>query len=169
MWLGGREVSRIAIDKILKDGRSVLLVPGGQREMRHSSGDTKEFHIVTRHKGFVRVAIEHGVDLVPIFSFGEDQMIQNIRMPRIQAWTTKFLGYGFPFLPFGRWYLPLPNPVPITVVVGPPIPVGPACSNPSSELVDLLHAQYYHTLREMFERFKDHAGFSHSQLIYQDH
>jgi len=168
MWLGGREVSRVAIERVLASGSSVLLVPGGQREMRHSTGNRNKFHVVTRHKGFVKIAIEHGIDLVPIFSFGEDQIIENIRMPKMQAVTTRFIGYGFPFVPFGRWYSPLPNPVSITVIIGPPISVGAACQNPSLERIDQLHQRYYHTLRELFEKFKAIAGFPDSQLIYEN-
>jgi len=168
MWCGGREVSRKAIDTILESGRSALLVPGGQREMRHSSGDRKIFKLVSRHKGFVRIAIAHGVDLVPIFSFGEDQIVENIRMPRMQAWTTKFIGYGVPFVPFGRWYTPLPNRVAITVVVGPPIPVGEATLEPTNERVDRIFAIYYYVVRQLFEKYKKQAGYDNAELIFED-
>jgi hypothetical protein len=41
MWAGGREVSGTAIRMALKQKRSVMLVPGGQREMRHSQADPR--------------------------------------------------------------------------------------------------------------------------------
>jgi len=39
MWSGGREVSGTALRIALKQKRSILIVPGGQREMRHSVAD----------------------------------------------------------------------------------------------------------------------------------
>lgn len=34
----------------------------------------RELHLVTSHTGFVRMAIKHGVSLVPVLSFGENQV-----------------------------------------------------------------------------------------------
>lgn len=41
MWSGSREVSGTSIRIALKQKRSIMIVPGGQREMRHSKADPK--------------------------------------------------------------------------------------------------------------------------------
>lgn len=41
LWAGGRDVSRQAIDRAFGEKRSIMLIPGGQREMRHASPDPK--------------------------------------------------------------------------------------------------------------------------------
>jgi hypothetical protein len=98
MWVGGREVSRTAITHALSHNRSACLVPGGQAEMRLSRSTANAGHhrieLVRRHTGFIRLALIHGVDLVPIFSFGEHELHDNVYYPSMQKWTTKVLGFG---------------------------------------------------------------------------
>lgn len=57
-WMGGREVSRESFRHALRAGRSCLVVPGGQAEMLHSVSDAAEVRVVTKHRGFVRMALE---------------------------------------------------------------------------------------------------------------
>ncbi len=102
LWAGGRDVSRASIRHALDSNRSVLLIPGGQREMRMSTFGRDELHLVTAHQGFVRQALEHGADLVPILSLGETQVLFNIHAPHMQAMTTNYIGFGLPMFPYGR-------------------------------------------------------------------
>ena len=81
MWGGGRDVTQEAISHALTHSRSVLISPGGQAEMKESrafSTTNQEIVIVTKHKGFVRLALKYGADLVPLFSFGETEIFQNV-------------------------------------------------------------------------------------------
>eukprot|EP00854_Cymbomonas_tetramitiformis_P011778 gene11778-13903_t len=75
LWYGGQDVSKRNVVKLLRRGESVILVPGGQREMQlqMESVQSKQKILVTGHKGFIRLALEMGVDLVPVFSFGENE------------------------------------------------------------------------------------------------
>lgn len=77
MWAGAREVTGSAIRLALNSGRSVMLVPGGQREMRHSSANKNHLTLVTRHRGFIRMAIQEGKPLVPVLSIGETMVKKN--------------------------------------------------------------------------------------------
>jgi 2-acylglycerol O-acyltransferase 2 len=168
MWSGGREVSGSALRIALKQQRSVLLVPGGQREMRHSVANPLELTLVTRHRGFIRLAIEHGTPLVPVLSIGETMLLENVRAPRMQAYTLRTFGVGFPIWPYGRWYSPLPNRTKILVVFGQPIEV-PKQDKPSAQLVEDVHAAYYKQLQHMFEQHKNLVpGFEECKLVYTD-
>jgi 1-acyl-sn-glycerol-3-phosphate acyltransferase len=168
MWAGGREVSKRALDHALDNKRSILLIPGGQREMRHSSIDADRLVLVTRHKGFVKIALTHGAPLVPVLSLGENQLLANIRMPAMQELTTRILGFGLPHYPYGRWYSPLPNAQPVTVIVGEPLRV-PRIERPTEDDVNQWHQKYYDQLRALFETHKAAAGFPNCQLIYSEH
>jgi len=168
MWTGGREVSGSALRIALKQRRSILIVPGGQREMRHSAANPHELVLVTRHRGFIRLALEHGTPLVPVLSLGETMLLENVRAPRMQAYTLRTMGVGFPIWPYGRWFSPLPNPHPVAVIFGHPMPL-PKQEKPSPELVEQVHTAYYAQLRQMFEQHKHLVpGFEKCKLVFTE-
>eukprot|EP01059_Diplonema_ambulator_P033713 TRINITY_DN7189_c0_g1_i2.p1 TRINITY_DN7189_c0_g1~~TRINITY_DN7189_c0_g1_i2.p1 ORF type:complete len:1328 (+),score=420.68 TRINITY_DN7189_c0_g1_i2:1117-5100(+) len=165
MWLGGRDVSRRSLDVQLRSGGAALLVPGGQAEMRHSSSSSPTMTLVSKHKGFIRLAIQHGASLVPIFSFGEHELMDNIYLPTIQTWFIRTLGFGYPHLPYGRMFLPIPRRRKVTLVVGRPIPVK-QISHPTQAQIDAVHLQYYTALQSMFDRHKKACGSENLTLKF---
>ena len=84
-------------------------------------------------KGFVRVALTTGAHLVPVLSFGENDLFEPIAVEKhsltwyTQQLTKTMLGFCVP--PFvgkgllGYQYGLLPKPRPIVTVVGKPLPV----------------------------------------------
>lgn len=159
MWAGARDVSRPALALAYEQGRNVCLVPGGQREMRMSRGQLRnQMNLSIKHKGFVKLAIQTGAHLVPMISFGEDQLLLNIYAPTMQAITTKFIGFGLPFFPHGRWYAPLPNRVKVTVAYGPVVRV-PHLTHPTDDDINRIHSEYYEMVRYTFEKHKVAAGY----------
>lgn len=88
---------------------------------------------VKRRKGFVRVAMTTGAHLVPVLSFGENDLFDPISVAKYsftwytQQLTKSMLGFCVP--PFmgtgvlGYQYGLLPKPRPIVTVVGKPLPV----------------------------------------------
>jgi hypothetical protein len=144
------------------------LIPGGEREMRETRPESNEIVLISKHLGFVRLALIHGASLVPVFSFGENQVLDNLRFKSVQEFFQKRTMYGFPHLPFGRWYSPIPNPVPITLVVGNPIDL-PKIPNPSEQDVKYWHSKYYSELISLFESNKKSiTSFENASLILQD-
>lgn len=69
-WLGAREVSKPVIKKILNSGKSVVIVPGGVREVQYLREDREVIYLKKRY-GFVKLAIQTGTPLVPVFAFGQ--------------------------------------------------------------------------------------------------
>jgi hypothetical protein len=144
------------------------LIPGGEREMRETRPESNEIVLISKHLGFVRLALIHGASLVPVFSFGENQVLDNLRFKSVQEFFQKRTMYGFPHLPFGRWYSPIPNPVPITLVVGNPIDL-PKIPNPSEQDVKYWHSKYYSELISLFESNKKSiTSFENASLVLQD-
>ncbi len=136
--------------------------------MRETRPESNEIVLIKRHLGFVRLALIHGASLVPVFSFWEHQVLDNLRFKSVQEFFQKRTMYGFPHLPFGRWYSPIPNSVPITLVVGNPIDL-PQIENPSDEDVKYWHSKYYCELLSLFESNKKTiTSFENSRLILQD-
>ncbi len=109
---------------------AVVLVPGGASEAAYT-GQTNEIRLVlNKRKGFIKMALQHGVDLVPSFSFGETSIFQQYKGALIDAYqklVKKYLGF-IPVIVSGRGIFQysfgiVPHRRQITVVVGSPIPV----------------------------------------------
>ncbi|KAG6977745.1 hypothetical protein JG688_00000079 [Phytophthora aleatoria] len=164
-FLGSREVTRQAFTYTLQHNESVLLVPGGQAEMLEQRSGQKEVRVYTHHKGFIRLAIEHGVPLVPVLSFNEGEMLDNVQAPLLQRWFVKKLAFPFPYFPYGRALLPIPRKVHIPIVVGEPLEV-PQIKKPTQEDVEKVHATYFAVLREMFDKYKDDVGCGDYKLVF---
>ncbi len=148
--------------KCKSTGQVCVLIVGGVEEVLNVHPNTYILTIKNR-KGFAKAALESGASLVPVFSFGENDLYQtytyvegsfvrNIQ-EKLKKWTT----YGFPVIA-GRGILnytfgPLPHRRPINVVVGKPIDVV-KCENPTTEQVDRLHEIYINELIALFEQHK---------------
>lgn len=161
---GAREVSKKSFDYALEQGKSVVLVPGGMKEMQHSISSSDEIVVCKSHKGFVRMAIVHGVDLVPMFSFGETKLL-DCAFPELQKFCWRNLGIPFPLF-VGRWGLPVPRPHQITILVGPAIPVKKN-PEPTEEEIDAVWSQYFDALQNMFEKHKEECGHPFSTLVFK--
>jgi len=163
-WLGGREVSRDTIMGTLAEKQSILLIPGGQQEMMVSRSNINEIRVLSRHVGFIKIAIQSGVPLVPVLSFGEEEVMDFVRVPRLQNFFITRVGLPVPFLPYGLFGFPIPRPVPVTVVFGTPIPV-PHHPNPPQEVIKALAKVYFEQIKEIFHKYKDAAGCPNHRLV----
>lgn len=175
-WGGGGPVTRANFRRELEEGGVVVLCPGGQAELVETpkAHDSGEIVLCTSHKGFVRIACEQGASLVPVLCFGEIHGVRNlIAVPNLQRYTYKRLGFPIPFLPGGRWGLPVPIPGrdagPLTFVLGAPVPVPPHLKGRPDvprEEIDALHAQYYEHVRKLFYKHRVAAGFAGATLSF---
>ena len=80
----------------------------------------KGISVMRCRRGFAKLAIKHNVGLLPTFSFGETQTMDNLYLPKIQTYTKKRLGFPIPYWPYGRMGLPIPRRKKITLAVGCP-------------------------------------------------
>lgn len=151
-WLGCREVSKASFQNALRTRRNCLLIPGGQIEMIESSSYKNDIKVSTKHLGFIRMAIKEGADLVPVISYGEVDLLDNVEAPTIQKWFLKRVGIAIPHLPYGLLYLPIPRPNKVTVVVGTPIPVEHQ-QEPSNDYVKKIAAIYLKALLTLDEKY----------------
>merc|ERR1712216_465070 len=91
--VGGRE-ERLP-QHLLKEPRRPRrrgTVPRRQAELvEHVGGQAEDtVTLCTRHKGFIKIAIEKRAHLVPVFCFGESQALTNLwKWKAAQRWTYK--------------------------------------------------------------------------------
>ena len=107
--MGLASVSRESCENILSRGgpngegmgRAITIVVGGARE----SLDGRPFYlklVLKRRKGFVKLAIRTGADLVPVLAFGENDIYDQLDTTRhpyvhqVQMFVKKFMGFTVP-------------------------------------------------------------------------
>ena len=167
LLLGVVDCSVAALRHTLHSGNCGLVVPGGMQEALQQYPPTEQVTLVVKNKGLFRVALQQGVGLVPVFCFGEADIISGIPLPSFQFWAKRKLGITYPQLPHGRLLLPLPRRRPVTVVVGESIFVEKV-AYPTPADIDRLHREYYDKLGQLFDRHKASLGFPEAQLVFAD-
>ncbi|KPJ03386.1 2-acylglycerol O-acyltransferase 2-A [Papilio xuthus] len=150
------------LDKRKHTGKCVALIVGGAAEALDSHPG-EYCVILSRRKGFIRVAMKTGAPLVPVFSFGEPDVFRPLNNPRdslLRRFQEKFreLTGISPILPIGRGFFQytfgvLPLRSPITTVVGTPMEIERNLE-PTDEEVDAVHAEFTRRLIELFESEK---------------
>lgn len=154
--------SRTMFQKLLKDGHSVAVIPGGVQEclyMKHG----REVAFLTKRLGFVRIAMKAGAPLIPVFCFGQTD-IYSWWIPRGEWHRRLSRAIGFaPLLFWGMWGTMIPYPKPMHVVVGRPIPVE-MVENPTNEQVGELLARFIRAMEDLFEKHKVAAGYPELKL-----
>ena len=143
-------------------GRAITIVVGGAAESLGARPDTLRL-VLHKRKGFVKLAVRAGADLVPVLAFGENELYEQLdadRMPAIHAaqllikralgWTVPLFhargvfNYDVGLLPYRR---------PVNVVVGRRIAVEQK-DHPEAEEVDRLHALYEQELRRIWDDWR---------------
>ncbi|WVZ26003.1 hypothetical protein V8G54_004547 [Vigna mungo] len=174
-WLGLAPATRKRFTSLLDAGYSCILIPGGVQEtfvMEHGS----EILFLKARRGFVRIAMEKGKPLVPVFCFGQDACILPLAFGTFYVeWHHCFLEsnhltgqlisganvlHGLYFLLFRS---PIPFKHPLHVVVGRPIELEKN-PEPTPEEVAKIHSQFVEALQSLFERHKARAGYPDLEL-----
>ncbi|XP_051256734.1 2-acylglycerol O-acyltransferase 3b [Dicentrarchus labrax] len=149
-------------------GNAVVIVIGGAAESLASSPGLNTV-VMRQRKGFVRVALEFGADLVPVYSFGENELFQQVIFSdgslgrRLQDLFKKIMGFA-PCLFVGERLAFMPYRTPITTVVGSPISV-PKRVIPTEEEVDHYHRLYMEALSKLFHEHKVSCGLPESHKL----
>ncbi|KAM4714421.1 2-acylglycerol O-acyltransferase 1 isoform 2-T2 [Anableps anableps] len=129
---------------------------------------------VRKRKGFIKMALKHGAQLVPVFSFGENELFDQMENPagsplrRLQNRLQSIMGIAMPLFHargvFQYSFGLIPYRKPVHTVVGKPIPVSQTVC-PSSEDIDGLHRVYLQNLMELFEENKKLYGLEEHQHL----
>ncbi|XP_033329797.2 2-acylglycerol O-acyltransferase 2-A [Megalopta genalis] len=143
-------------------GRATILIVGGASESLECQPGTYRI-LVKRRKGFVKIALKNGIPLVPVFSFGETDIYDQVygtegsTLKKVQHFIRKKIGIA-PIILRGRGFFQysfgiIAQRKPITVVVGSPIEL-PKIPEPTTEQIDEYHEIFIKRLVELFESNK---------------
>eukprot|EP01138_Halocafeteria_seosinensis_P005551 gb/GECG01005674.1/.p1 GENE.gb/GECG01005674.1/~~gb/GECG01005674.1/.p1 ORF type:complete len:271 (+),score=19.07 gb/GECG01005674.1/:1-813(+) len=183
LWFGAVDATREALNLQLNKGNSVALLPGGIKEQLLVCSPKRETIVLNKRKGFIRLALQHGASLVPVFIFGERDAYKTSRVLSGVSWFLKRLfNAGIPMVR-GRFFSMVAYPVPLHLVMGKPIdtpkltvvpdvhgqqrPNERATEVTQSEFdsyVDHYHQVYVDELQTLFDQHKEAAGYHDTHL-----
>jgi len=146
LLLNARDADYSNLDALARAGHSVALVPGGIHEQVRTRED-QEVIYVQRRLGFIRLALRHGIDLVPVYGFGENQLFRTYSCgASMREWLAQVGRVGLPLIH------PLPRAVHTCHVFGRPIPVGDPDPAPTEAKVQAIFEAYEAELRRIFTK-----------------
>jgi Diacylglycerol acyltransferase len=149
---------KAAMIRYMKAGENLALPPGGFEEATLTCPDQDRVYIQKR-TGFVKLCLQHGIAIRPVYVFGESKLYWNIQGAwdfRIKTINQKL---GLPaIVTWGHSLVPLlpRNTVDMKIVVGAPL-VLPRIENPSKDQVATWHAKYVAALTKVYEEHKEGA------------
>eukprot|EP00527_Entomoneis_sp_CCMP2396_P007407 CAMPEP_0198151404 /NCGR_PEP_ID=MMETSP1443-20131203/55519_1 /TAXON_ID=186043 /ORGANISM="Entomoneis sp., Strain CCMP2396" /LENGTH=159 /DNA_ID=CAMNT_0043817051 /DNA_START=584 /DNA_END=1060 /DNA_ORIENTATION=+ len=134
----------------------MALPPGGFEEATLTDMHQDRVFIKKR-TGFIKLCLQHGYHVRPVFTFGEKRTFWNIQgfwklrlalnrmgLPAILVWGNPL----FPIVP--------KNDLDMVVLIGKAIPL-PQIDQPTREQVQEWHGKYIVALQELFENHKEMA------------
>jgi hypothetical protein len=156
LWTNCVDASREVAGNVLRKGYSIIVYPGGEAEqLRTQKG--REILWLKSRKGFVRLALEEGAHLVPVYVFGETSMYDTYSIGmKWRLWVSH--KFRVALVLFTGKFLAAPYAVPLTAVVGEPIHVD-RVEAPTTQQVDELHNRYIQALTNLFESHKEKFGY----------
>jgi 1-acyl-sn-glycerol-3-phosphate acyltransferase len=143
-------------------GQVVMIVPGGAEEALHVNKNEYAL-VMKKRKGFCKAALQTGSDLVPVFTFGENDIFnttkpeENSFVWHFQKTFKKITGASLP-LAWGRGIFNynfgiLPHRRPMVTVIGKPILVEKS-EEPTQKEIDELHEKFLEELTKLFDEHK---------------
>lgn len=177
--LGFCDVSKASLGKVLDVGgrrgptypyNVVHLVVGGIGEMfcttmsdgrEEPSRNAPERIILSKRKGFIKLALQTGADIIPHYTFGANQTYRRAFGPESFLARISSVCQVSLVVWFGRWWLPfgvIPFRVPVLSVVGEvfEVPKIDASNGEkiTDELVERVHAEFCSRMRQLFDEYK---------------
>ncbi|KAJ0426686.1 hypothetical protein BJY00DRAFT_320353 [Aspergillus carlsbadensis] len=148
-------------------GKAITISVGGSREYRIARPGTMGIVIKIR-KGFIRLAVETGAELVPVLVFGENDLfapidITSFSIKGLIAWAwEKAVGHKVAFS-LGRFNIFCPYRRPLHVVVGRPIEVKQQRFDIDEAYLDELQGKYVDELKAIWANWRD--TFEHDASV----
>ncbi|EDO02328.1 hypothetical protein SS1G_04804 [Sclerotinia sclerotiorum 1980 UF-70] len=144
-------------------GRAITIVVGGAAESLDAQPYSLRL-VLKRRKGFVKMAIRTGADLVPVLAFGENDLYDQFsadshpRIHKFQLLVKKLMGFTIPLFHargvFNYDVGLMPYRRPLNIVVGRPIKVVQSKS-PEQKDIDRVHEEYVTELERLWGLWKD--------------
>jgi len=163
--LGAIRASPTNASRALERGAAVLVFPGGDLDACRPYSRRYEIEFGPR-RGFVRMALRHGVPIVPIVSVGAHhslyvmtdgrKLAEALHLPDILRWNVAPLGFALPWGPFAIIPVPhLPPPVKIHTRILAPIRLNlPPSAADDPDAVERIFVAVKNTMQSAMNELK---------------
>ncbi len=157
--LGYLSCAKHTLELNLRQGQSIVVVLGGAQEVQYF--DKEHYNvIVDKRYGFFKLALQHGIDIVPVFTFGENDIhkvmnLKNGLFKAVQSFIKNF--FGFYLVPFYGQFALIPFRQPMTTVIGNPIKVT-QIQDPTEQDVKMIQSLYKEELQHLFNKYQPKYG-----------
>ena len=169
------------VRRLMGEKRNLMLVPGGYEEATLTEKGKDKVFIKDR-KGFVKLALEFGYHLIPVYTFGESSLYTTLSLRRVGLFLNKAKIPGL--LMYSQNGILPDNNVKLTTVVGKPIQYYkkqkksikiiyyfvffrlPKIENASIEQINEWHGIYMKELENLYYKYRDAFGGSEKLEIY---
>eukprot|EP00916_Digyalum_oweni_P018202 GHVL01030565.1.p1 GENE.GHVL01030565.1~~GHVL01030565.1.p1 ORF type:complete len:212 (+),score=32.29 GHVL01030565.1:400-1035(+) len=142
----------------LNKGSNVFLYQGGIAELFLSNSEKEQIYWKNR-KGGVKLAMECGADLLPVYIFGNTIML-SMSAGGLLAKISTLMRVSLTVF-WGRWGLPVPRRVKVHFVVGNRIKL-PHVKTPTPQQVDEYHAKLIEAIANLYKKYQ------HKNINYRD-
>lgn len=132
----------------------------------------EEYAII--RKGIFRLAVQHGVPIIPVYCFGSTKLLRRLLLPSLVEKISLLLRVSLVVF-YGKGFLPIPFRQKLLYVMGKPIypgesgqPAGfdqtPNGRDEIDKQVDEMFAKYCQEMIRIFDRHKESYGWAHKTL-----
>lgn len=157
-----------SLKSVIEKNQSLSICMGGVREILYTEPNVLRLSILKK-RGILKLAIETGTPIVPVLSYGENELFEPVKTPWILRLQEYLIPYGicFPLATFEscKTWLGLskaPMKTPIRTVIGDAIDVGNARLATDKE-ISALRETYFTALRNLYNKTKPE---SYSDILY---
>ncbi|GBG86685.1 hypothetical protein CBR_g41748 [Chara braunii] len=153
-------VSKSSVVRKLRGGHDVIIVVGGIKEVSLGTSDHEDVLFLVRRKGFIKLAIEENVGVVPVYCFNENSLFKHDPKWFLKFWekVNRLIVIGVPLFR-GVWNTPMPYRRNILVAVGEPM------FAKEGESVDAFHARYMQELKNLYHTHVALSGRPDHKLV----
>jgi len=141
---------------------TVMLYTGGIAELFLSDEKEERLYLKNR-KGFIKLSLQTGVDVIPVYLFGNTTVLSVLKTSLLPTLSRK-LGISLTYM-WGKWGLPIPrNDCKLLYVSGQPIGI-PQIPHPTQEDIDKYHNLYCLQVQNLFDKYKEKVPeYKHKKL-----
>ncbi len=154
------------IKRVLQKGVGIkgciVLYIGGIAELFKTCPEEERLYLKNR-KGFIKIALREGVDIVPVYLFGNTSCL-NVLKNKVLASASRKMQMSVTYF-WGKWFLPIPKDDKLLYVRGKPIGL-PHIPEPTDEDINKWHAKYCEEVTRLFEMNKEKLpAYKHKKLF----
>jgi hypothetical protein len=153
-WIGTKPAGKEYFSQTFEEGNYAAVIPGGIAEMYLVDKNNKEVEsIYFKNRGnTVKMAIQQGANIIPVFFFGNTQLFSVIGSNNWLAKLSRKLKASIVFF-YGRNYLPVPYRHPLKMISGEIVEVK-QIDNPSEQEIQEIMEKVIKSIQDVYEKKK---------------